>query len=168
MPTTPIGPTPLPLPGIAQTPPLDESPADASTLPHDAQSEATGGADPFSRLGLNDLHRLVQQFAPGPRLPHAGPQGTGGPGAGVPLYDTQGPGAQGGPQLPAPIKPGAPMDIQRLEVLNEKAKRFNVDGFTTDPELRQDLKAARAHLNEALKALKAGDYKQAENQLKYL
>lgn len=180
--TTTIAGTSSPTAGIAPLPHDDA--ADPAPVAHDgaAPAEAAAGERPFGKLGLNDLHQMVQQFAaftPGhgngvgtlfaPYPPQANPKGSHGtPGMGIPLYDTQGPGGAQGTQLAAPVKPGVPMDARQMEKLNEIAQKYDLKKSPKDDDLRDGLRQAKAHMQAATVALKAGDYKQAENQLRHL
>ena len=153
------------------------TPAAEATAP----SEQAAGAHPLAAFGTNQLHPLVQQFAaftpehantwlapygPPPETPGAGaPRNTG-----IPLYDTQGPGGAPGPQLAASAKPGKPMDLQQLEALNKIAQKFDIgrSPVSSDPMRADDLRAAKHHFQAATDALKAGDYKKAEQALRQL
>ena len=107
---------------------------------------------------------LAQYTPPGHR------QGThGGPGIAIPLYDRKTPGGTQTAQLkaPPPIAPGKPIDVQQMEALNKTVQNFNVksgpDGVTA-----KELSDAQRHFQAATDALKAGDYKKAEQELSQL
>lgn len=170
MTTTSIGANPT-ASGTVTAPVGDPWAGQSSAAPAaDTAIDSTGGEHPLAKLGLGGLHpsalpddvtRLLAPFQP----PMTGPRPTAGP----VLYDTQGPGSQGGPQLAAPAKPGAPMDLQQMEKLNAAAQSYDVRKAPgNDEKLRDDLRDAKRHFNAAFDALKAGDYKQAANQFRYL
>jgi len=61
------------------------------------------------------------------------------------------------------------MDLQQMEKLNAAAQSYDVRKAPgNDEKLRDDLRDAKRHFKAATDALKAGDYKQAANQFKYL
>jgi len=81
---------------------------------------------------------------------------------GVPLYQSQGTGSASAPQTAAPAKPGKPIDVAQMEVLNRRVQSFNVARSPVD---HQQLRDAQQHFQRATDALKAGDYKKAEAEL---
>lgn len=179
--TTTIGPASTQPTAIAQTQPHDAT-VDAAAAAHDDATAAPQAASehPLAKLALGDLHRFVQAFAPTtanpgnevPTLlapfqaPQAGPKGPNA-GAGIPLYDTKQPGGPG-QQLPAPAKPAAPMDVQQLDALNRAVQKYDMGKSPKDEDLREALGSAKAHMQAATDALKAGDYKKAENHLRQM
>lgn len=84
---------------------------------------------------------------------------------GVPLYQSQGAGSTTAQQVAAPAKPGKPIDVAQMEALNRRAQSFNVARSPVD---HQQLKDAQKHFQDATDALKAGDYKKAEAELRTL
>jgi hypothetical protein len=86
------------------------------------------------------------------------------PRQGVPLYQSQGAGNTTA-QKAAPAKPGKPIDMAQMEALNRRAQSFNVARSPVD---HQRLKDAQKHFQDATDALKAGDYKKAEAELRAL
>jgi hypothetical protein len=66
---------------------------------------------------------------------------------------------------PAPAKPGKPIDEKQMDALNSRVQSFNVAGSPVD---HQRLKDAQQHFQNATDALKAGDYKKAEAELRTL
>jgi hypothetical protein len=84
---------------------------------------------------------------------------------GVPLYQSQGAGSTTAQQTAAPAKPGKPIDVAQMEALNRRVQSFNV---TRSPVPQQQLKDAQQHFQDATAALKAGDYKKAEAELRTL
>jgi hypothetical protein len=81
---------------------------------------------------------------------------------GVPLYQSQGAGSTTGQQVATPAKPGKPLDEAQMEALNRRVQSFNVARSPVD---HQQLKDAQKHFQDATDALKAGDYKKAEDEL---
>jgi hypothetical protein len=131
---------------------------------------AIGGEHPLARFAPNELHRAVLAFASNaghdadtlfaPRTPQA--DGARGPGAGIPLYGGERPGAQV-QQLPStPVKPGPPIDAQQMEVMNRTVQRFRVDNSPMD---HGRLKYTQQVFQAATDALKSGDYAKAEQEL---
>jgi hypothetical protein len=86
------------------------------------------------------------------------------PGQGVPLYQSQGAGNTKAQQA-APAKPGKPIDMAQMEAMNRRVQSFNVARSPVD---HQRLKDAQTHFQAATDALKAGDYKKAEAELRTL
>jgi hypothetical protein len=84
---------------------------------------------------------------------------------GVPLYQSQGAGGTTAQQAAAPAKPGKPIDVAQMEALNRRVQSFNVARSPVD---HQQLKDAQQHFQDATDALKAGDYKKAEAELRTL
>lgn len=85
---------------------------------------------------------------------------------GVPLYQSQGAGSTTAQQAAAaPAKPGKPIDVAQMEAMNRRVQSFNVAG---SPVPQQQLKDAQKHFQDATDALKAGDYKKAEAELRTL
>jgi hypothetical protein len=84
---------------------------------------------------------------------------------GVPLYQSQGAGNTTAQQLAAPAKPGKPIDVAQMEALNHRVQSFNVARSPVDHQQLQD---AQKHFQDATDALKAGDYKKAEAELRTL
>ena len=84
---------------------------------------------------------------------------------GVPLYQSQGAGSTTAQQGAAPAKPGKPIDVAQMEALNRRVQSFNVARSPVD---HQQLKDAQKHFQDATDALKAGDYKKAEAELRTL
>jgi hypothetical protein len=84
---------------------------------------------------------------------------------GVPLYQSQGVGSTTGQQVATPAKPGKPIDVAQMETLNRRVQSFNV---ARSPVPQQQLKDAQQHFQDATDALKAGDYKKAEAELRTL
>lgn len=166
--------TSTPHPGIAPATLEDQVDSARETGPQATFGEPMEGEHPFAKFGPNDLHPLARPFTGfGPEFggmgQPRGPQGD--PYGATRLYDTQGPAGSQGPQLAAPpAKPGKPMELGQLESLNTIAKRFNVDASaaTRDPVVADDLRAAKQHFQAATDALKAGDYKKAEQELRAL
>jgi hypothetical protein len=86
------------------------------------------------------------------------------PKQGAPLYQSQGAGNTTAQQA-APTKPGKPIDVAQMEALNRRVQSFNVARSPVD---HQQLKDAQKHFQAATDALKAGDYKKAESELRTL
>ena len=87
-------------------------------------------------------------------------------GKSVPLYQSQGAGSStAAPQAAATVKPGKPIDVAQMEALNRRVQSFNV---ARSPVPQQQLKDAQKHFQDATDALKAGDYKKAEAELRTL
>ena len=138
-----------------------------------AQGQGTAGAardaseHPADRFAFNDLHQHGQQFVAlanyrsHPSSPSGHPMGK----QGVPLYQSQGVGSNAGQQVGAPAKPGQPLDLAQMEALNRRVQNFNVARSPVD---HQELKDAQKHFQDATDALKAGDYKKAERELRAL
>jgi hypothetical protein len=84
---------------------------------------------------------------------------------GVPLYQSQGAGSTTAQQTAAPAKPGKPIDVAQMEALNRRVQSFNVARSPVDHQQLQD---AQKHFQDATDALKAGDYKKAEAELRTL
>ena len=84
---------------------------------------------------------------------------------GVPLYQSQGAGSTAAQQVAAPAKPGKPIDVAQMEAMNRRVQSFNVARSPVD---HQQLKDAQKHFQSATDALKAGDYKKAEGELRTL
>jgi hypothetical protein len=84
---------------------------------------------------------------------------------GVPLYQSQGAGSTTAQQVAAPAKPGKPIDVRQMEALNRRVQSFNVARSPVD---HQQLRDAQQHFQNATDALKAGDYKKAEAELRTL
>jgi len=84
---------------------------------------------------------------------------------GVPLYQSQGAGSTAAQQTAAPAKPGKPIDVAQMEAMNRRVQSFNV---ARSPVPQQQLKDAQKHFQDATDALKAGDYKKAEAELRTL
>src|SRR5262245_18078648 len=84
---------------------------------------------------------------------------------GVSLHQSQVVGGNAGQQVGAPAKPGKPIDVAQMEALNRRVQNFNVKGSPVD---HQQLKDAQKHFQDATDALKAGDYKKAEGELRAL
>src|SRR5262249_56107678 len=70
-----------------------------------------------------------------------------------------------GEEVAALAKPGKPIDVAQMEALNRRVQNFNVKGSPVD---HQQLKDAQKHFQDATDALKAGDYKKAEAELRTL
>ena len=68
-------------------------------------------------------------------------------------------------QAAAPAKPGKPIDVAQMEAMNRRVQSFNV---TRSPVDHQQLQDAQKHFQDATDALKAGDYKKAEAELRTL
>ncbi|HEY6354503.1 MAG TPA: hypothetical protein VIY30_08440, partial [Burkholderiaceae bacterium] len=102
--------------------------------------------------------RAPRESAPGARGPSGGP---------APLYDDQTPGATRSQETPAPkpAVPGKPMDLQQMEALNRTVQAYNVARSPVDAS---DLRDAQHHFQAATDALKAGDHKKAEQELRQL
>jgi hypothetical protein len=85
------------------------------------------------------------------------------------LYGGQKPGGAQAPQLkaPPPTVPGKPIDVQQMEALNKTVQKFNVTGGPAGVSAK-DLSDAQRHFQAATDALKAGDYKKAEQELRQL
>ncbi|HEU5297190.1 MAG TPA: hypothetical protein VFU71_20585, partial [Burkholderiaceae bacterium] len=165
--------------GIASMPHDDTLDA-AANAPEHAGPATTDGAHPLAKFGPNDLHQLVQPYvglalgrdgdapllafraptdsAPGAQGPSGGP---------TPLHDDQVPGATRTQETPAPkpAVPSAPMDVRQVEVLNRTVQAYNVARSPVDAS---DLRDAQRHFQAATDALKAGDYKKAEQELRQL
>jgi hypothetical protein len=60
------------------------------------------------------------------------------------------------------------MDLGQMEALNRTAQRYDISKSPKNDDLRDDLRNAKAHFKEATEALKAGDYKKAEQHLRQL
>ena len=86
-------------------------------------------------------------------------------GKGVPLYQSQGAGSTSAQQTAAPAKPGKPIDVAQMEALNRRVQSFDVKHSPVDHQRLQD---AQQHFQNATDALKAGDYKKAEAELRTL
>ena len=84
---------------------------------------------------------------------------------GVPLYQSQGAGSTTAQQAAAPAKPGKPIDVAQMEAMNRRVQSFNVARSPVDHQQLQD---AQKHFQDATDALKAGDYKKAEAELRTL
>jgi hypothetical protein len=84
---------------------------------------------------------------------------------GVPLYQSQGSGSTTAQQTAAPAKPGKPIDVAQMEALNRRVQSFNVARSPVDHQQLQD---AQKHFQDATDALKAGNYKKAEAELRTL
>jgi hypothetical protein len=84
---------------------------------------------------------------------------------GVPLYQSQGAGSTTAQQAATPAKPGKPIDVAQMEALNGRVQSFNVARSPVDHQQLQD---AQQHFQGATDALKAGDYKKAEAELRTL
>jgi len=84
---------------------------------------------------------------------------------GVPLYQSKGAGSPGAPPTAAPAKPGKPIDLAHMEAMNNRVQSFNVARSPVDHQQLQD---AQKHFQDATDALKAGDYKKAEAELRTL
>lgn len=174
--TATIGPACAPAPGIAPAQPNDSTADTASAPSEGAGAESVSSEHPLAKLGIGDLHRLVQAFAPPgagqtstllapfQAPPQGNPQGPQ-PGAGVPLYDTQKPGAPG-TELAAAPKP--PFDMAVMEKMNAAVQRYDLRRTPGDDKVRDDVRDAKAHFKAATDALKAGDYKTAANHFKAL
>ena len=105
-----------------------------------------------------------------PYTPQSDSQGThGGPGTATPLYGGKKPGGTPGPQLkaPPPTVPGKPIDVQQMEALNKTAQNYNVKSGPVGVS-GKELSDAQRHFQAATDALKAGDYKKAEQELSRL
>ena len=87
------------------------------------------------------------------------------PKQGAPLHQSQGAPSTAAQQAAAPTKPGKPIDMAQMEALNRRVQSFNVARSPVD---HQQLKDAQQHFQAATDALKAGDYKKAESELKTL
>ena len=134
----------------------------------------------FAFLAETPLHRAAQQFADSARG-HGGdadtllaqyvPQGgrhAGANGTVTPLYSGQQPPAAGQVQPltpPPPAIPGAPIDLRRMESLNATVQSFKIARSPVDAD---DLRATQHSFQAATDALKAGDYKKAEQALRNL
>lgn len=148
-----------------------------------APAEQTGGEHPLAKFGPNDLHWMVQSFASfapvqgseahgvlAQYTPQGNPQGThGGPGTATPLYDRKTPAGTHTPQLkaPPPTVPSKPIDVQQMEALNKTVQNFNVKSGPVGVSAKE-LGDAQRHIQAATDALKAGDYKKAEQELSQL
>ena len=169
MTTTSIGSNPSAAGGI--TAPADPWAPDPGAQPlSDTAIDAPSGEHPLAKLGLGDLHPFALPGEATQMLaPFQPPAGERRPAAGPVLYDDkQGPGSQGKTELAA-VKPGLPMDLQQMEKLAATAKAFDVRSSPIKADkMLDDLKDAKRHFQAALDALKAGDYKQAANQFRYL
>src|SRR5262249_17083106 len=84
---------------------------------------------------------------------------------GVRGYEWQGSGSTTAQQTAAPAKPGKPIDVAQMEALNRRVQSFNVARSPVDHQQLQD---AQKHFQDATDALKAGDYKKAEAELRTL
>src|SRR5262249_55979472 len=91
---------------------------------------------------------------------------------GAPLFQSKGAGSNAqvagsnaGQQVATLAKPGKPLDVAQMEALNRRVQGFNVKGSPVD---HQQLKDAQKHFQDATDALKAGDYKKAEGELRAL
>ena len=83
----------------------------------------------------------------------------------MPLHQSQGAGSTTAQQTAAPAKPGKPIDMAQMDALNRRVQSFNVARSPVD---QQQLKDAQQHFQNATDALKAGDYKKAEAELRTL
>jgi len=178
--TTTIAPTFSPTPGIAPSQ-HDDSIEGAAAVAgeNSAPAEQTGGEHPLAKFSPSDLHRMVQSFASfapiqGSEahglLAQYTPQGApGGPGTPTPLYGGKKPGGTQAPQLkaPPPSVPGKPIDVQQMEALNKTVQNFNVKSGPVGVSAKE-LSDAQRHFQAATDALKAGDYKKAEQELSQL
>lgn len=84
---------------------------------------------------------------------------------GAPLHQPLGAGSTTAQQAATPAKPGKPIDMAQMEALNRRVQSFNVARSPLD---HQQLKDAQRHFQNATDALKAGDYKKAESELRTL
>ena len=111
--------------------------------------------------GTSNSHPII--LAGRPPINLARPTGR----QGVPLYQSQGASSTTAQQAaaPAPAKPGKPIDVAQMEALNRRVQSFNVARSPVDHQQLQD---AQQHFQDATNALKAGDYKKAEAELRTL
>jgi hypothetical protein len=168
--------TPCTAPAACSAPSDDADPAAGATQADATPEQSRAGADPLAKLALNDLHPAAHSFAafaprdgsPAHTLAHYAPQAHrhgSANGSAAPLHQsTQAPGnAQVQPATaPSPAKPGAPIDLRRMEVLNAAVQRYRIDRSPVDPD---DLRDTQRKFQAATDALKAGDYKKAEQVL---
>ncbi|WP_280154699.1 hypothetical protein [Piscinibacter sp. XHJ-5] len=154
-------------------------PADGAPTADAAPAGLEGGAgqrDPWAEMALHDLHPAVQSltrstdaaepFSFGPDIAHADARHPAG--AGTPLYNA--PQVPGGtraqaPAVAAPPPVPAPIDLRRMEAMNTTVQNFNVRASVL-PEA--DLRATQRSFKAATEALRRGDYKAAEQELKKL
>ena len=147
-----------------------EAPPDAVNA--DGAQPDRAGADSLARFALYDLPPSLQKFAwsaPGEGGNGAillAPQADG--------HDTAGPGQRlyGGifPQVvqaqqiaaPLPAVPGTPIDLRRMEAMNATVQGFNM---RRSPIAAADLQAVQQTFQAATDALRAGDYKAAQQEL---
>ncbi len=124
---------------------VDRSTTSSNSSP---QSQGTSNSNPIILAGrppINLAHPMGKQ--------------------GVPLYQSQGAGSTTAQQAAAPAKPGKPIDVAQMEALNRRVQSFNVARSPVD---HQQLQEAQKHFQDATDALKAGDYKKAEAELRTL
>jgi hypothetical protein len=174
---TTIPPTTASAVGVTPAGHDDPAVAHAETAPAPPHADA---AHPLARFTLNDMHPAVQAFAD--FAPHDGgnadallaryaPQGGrhgGVNGSATPLHQKQVPPGTGPtqPLTAAPrAVPGAPIDLKRMEELNKTVQKYDVKRSPVDAD---DLRETQRKFKGATEALKAGDYKTAEQALRSL
>lgn len=123
----------------------------------DRSTTSSNGSQPSP--GTSNANPIILAGRPPINLAH--PTGK----QGVPLYQSQGAGSTAAQQTAAPAKPGKPIDVAQMEALNRRVQSFNV---ARSPVPQQQLKDAQQHFQNATDALKAGDYKKAEAELRTL
>ena len=87
------------------------------------------------------------------------------PKQGAPLQQSNGTGSTTAQQATGPAKPGKPIDMAQMEAMNRRVQSYNVARSPVDHQRLQD---AQKHFQSATDALKAGDYKKAEAELRTL
>lgn len=141
----------------------DPAPEAGATQADPGATHAEGAEHPLARFALGDLHRAVQRFAHDAGLPNTPvfPHGNGG--QPVPLYGGKQPQAAPVQQTPAPPAiPGVPIDVARMEALNNQVQKFRVaDSPLETGRLRYTQRVFQA----ATDALKAHDYPKAQQEL---
>ena len=120
--TATIGPASTPAPGLAPSAPHDDAAMQAAVDTAADTAPSGDGEHPLAKLGIGDLHRLVQAFAPPgstrrrrrcwhrfKRRRRPGPRGRSrAPAPAVRHQDPNGP----GPQVAPPVKTAPPMELR--------------------------------------------------------
>lgn len=118
-----------------------------------------GSQPPQPSQGSSNANPIILASRPPINLAHpAGKQG-------VPLHQSQRAANTTAQQAAGPAKPGKPIDVAQMEALNKRVQSFNVARSPVD---HQQLKDGQKRFQSATDALKAGDYKKAEAELRTL